>query len=172
MLLLLFVVQVHPIVILEGDFRLNLYNDRSNYTIHITDGGNITRYSYPVETDVDLKYDGNFTLNNHPVYITYQNGTVTPPRIIQVMFKEQAIYSKESLQVCYDFTKERTSLKVTVAVLVVLFLLSHGPKSWALIQTISSDLLQSELTRRFSRSRSVVPGSEENITDSNKTTSC
>ena len=172
LLLLLLVVQVRSVVITEDDFKLWFYTYNGNYTIYISDGENKTRYSYPVESEVNLKYDGNFTINNHSVNIVFQNGTVTPPRIIQSMFKWQPINTLESVQVCYNFTKERASLKATVAVLVFLFLLSHGSKARTFIPAISTDLLRSELARRISRSRSLVPGSEENNTDSYKTTSC
>ena len=168
-LLMLLVVQVRPLTIIEDDFRLWLYNYKGNYTIHTTDGENITRYVYPVESEVYLKYDGDFTLNNHRANCVFHNGTVTTPLIIQAMFKQRAI-NKETLQVCYDFTTERIGLKAAVAVLVFVFLASHGSKGWALIQSIASDLHRSELTRRFSRSRGPMAGSKTSFTTIKKET--
>ena len=173
-IMLLLLVVVHPMTISQGTFRLYLYNYDGNYTIYITDGENVTRYIYPIESEVYLKYDGDFTLNNHSVNAVYKNGTVSIPHIIQTMFEQHAINTAcvEPLQLCYDFTTERISLKAAVVILVILFLASHGSKGWAFIQTISADLLQSELARRISRSRRFVPGSEESNPESNKTTSC
>ena len=183
-LLLLLVAQVHSMSIAEAYFRLYLYNHNGNYTIYTTDGENTTRYTYPVESELYLKYDGDFTINNHCVNIVYQNGTVTIPLIIQTMFQRQAINmetlwpdqtqisnSVETLQVCYDFTTERTSLKAAVAVLVFLFLASHGSKGWTLIQSFASDLHRSEIARRFSRSRGPVAGSKTSFTTIKKETS-
>ena len=168
-LLLLLVVQVRPLTISEDDFRLWLYNYKGNYTIHTTDGENTTRYVYPVESEVYLKYDEDFTLNNHRVNCVFQNGTVTIPLIIQAMFKHRAI-NKETLQVCYDFTTERLGLKAAVAVLVFVFLASHGSKGWTLIQSFASDLHRSELARRFSRSRGPMAGSKTSFTTIKKET--
>ena len=173
MLLLLLVVQVHPMMIAQDTFRLYLYSRYGNYSIYTTDGENATRYIYPIETEVYLWYDGDFTLNNHPVNAVYKNGTVSIPHIIQTMFARRAINTAcvESIQLCYDFTTERTSLTVAVVILALLFLASHGPKGWTLIQSIASDLHRPEIARRVSRSRGPMTGGETSFTTIKKKTS-
>ena len=163
-LLLLLVATVRPLVMIEDNFRLWFYSLNGNYTIYVKFGENETRYSYPVEVDVQLKYDGNFTLNNQLVNIVYQNGTVTPPLIIQTMFKARAINSMEQVQVCYNFTTERITLKAVVGILTLAFVASHGGKIRTTIKTLGEDLLQSKLARRLSRSGSSVAGSQTTYT--------
>ena len=146
-------------MISEDDFTLFLYESDGNYTIYTKDGNVSIRYSYPIDAEARITYDGDFTINNHSVNIVFQNGTLTPPYMIQHMFEPRPINSLEKVQVCYNFSLERITLKVTVGLLVLLFLLSHGPKGWTVIQTIGEDLLQSQFARRFSRRRSPVAGS-------------
>ena len=156
-LLLLLVATVHPLMIAEDNFRLWLYNNiYGNYTIYIKRGENETRYSYPAEADVQLKYDGNFTLNNHLVNIVYQNGSVTPPPIIQKLFRGRPINRMEEVQVCYTFTTERITLKAVIGILALLFLASHGGKIRTTVGAIEKDLLRSQFARRFSRTRGPV----------------
>jgi len=80
------------------------------------------------------------------------NSTMLPP-LLQKFLSPPPI-NREPLQLCYDFTTERLSLKIVIGALALIFLVSHGSK----ITTLGRDLLQSELTRRLSRRRSAVAG--------------
>ena len=97
------------------------YHDHGNYTA-TTMRGNFSRYSYPMESQVTLTYvDGDYTINNHDVNIVKKCGVVTPPLLLQKILSSA---SKEPFQICYDFSTERTGLKITVAFLALLFLTS------------------------------------------------
>ena len=172
LLLLLLVATVRPLMIIEGNFRLWLYNDNGNYTLYTKFGDNQIRYSYPVEADVQLKYDGNFTLNNHDVNIVYQDGTVIPPYIVQTMFRDRrSINSMEKVHVCYNFTTERITLKAVVGILGLLFLASHGGKIRTAVGAIDQDLLRSQFSRRLPRSRGFVAGGQTTYTPVEQETS-
>ena len=170
MFLLLFIMSVRglPLMISEDDFTLFLYQLNGNYTIVTNQGNSSITYTYPIESEVQLGYDGNFTIN-HKVNIVQQNGTITPPEMIQNILG-QRINRVEPAQVCYDFTTERIGLKVVLAVIALLFIASHGPKGWLIVQTVISYLHRPTITRRFSRTASSMGGSKNSYTTLKKET--
>jgi len=143
----------------DGEFKLVVYNKNGVYRVYTSMDTNYAYYDYPIEDECWLTYDGNYTINNHSVNLIKSRGIVTPPPQVINMFAQPAI-NIEALQVCYDFTTERTSLKIAIGVLTLIFLVSHGPKTRDLVETLGRDLLRPEFTRRFSRRRSPVARSE------------
>jgi len=140
----------------DGDFGLWVYTQNGFYRIYTSMNGNFCDYSYPIEpmAHITYEYDGNYTINNHSVNILNRKGLVSAPPLIQNMFRgSSTINSREALQVCYDFTTERLSLKIVVGILglVTLLLAGHGSTKCS---SIGRDLLRSEFTGRFSWSRS------------------
>ena len=167
-------VDKESILINSGNSTITIMKNESFYLIYYMNSGvneSTLTYSTPIEKDFYLTYDTDFKVNFRNV--TREGiGQVELSPLLHTFFRPIKGYSGEPFQTCFDFSTERTSLLATVAVLVFLVLLSNGSKGWTVIQTISTDLLRSEFARRFSRSRSLVPGGEENNADSDKTTSC
>ena len=153
----------------SDSFGLYLFEAECDYHIYAAEGGNKTTYSYPIENDFHLTYNGEFVVNNHSPNIINQTGTLTPPILVKELLRP--INSlMEPIQVCYDFTTERLSLKVTVGILGLLVLLSNGTKIGTLIEKISPDLPQSSFARWFSRPRGSMAGSQTSYTSVEKET--
>ena len=144
----------------DGDFKLFVYVKNGVYRVYTSMNNNYSYYDYPIEQEFRLTYDGNYTINNHSVNLINSRGVVTPPAQVLSMFVDKMSINTEVLQLCYDFTTERISLKIAIGVLALIFLVSHGPKSRRYVETFVRDLLRPEFARRFSRDRSPVARSE------------
>ena len=158
----------------SGTFALYLHQTDFDYHILVTDGKNKSTYSYPIQSELALAYNGEFTLNNQLPNIIDKVGIIKPPCLIKQLLtpiKRQPELPEQALQMCYEFTTERTSLKVVIGILALLFLASNGTKSWTFVRSISRDLLQSELTRRFSRARSPMARSQASHSSTEKESS-
>ena len=167
-------VDTESILINSGNSTITIMKNESSYLIYYMKSGvneAALTYSTPLEQDFYLTYDTDFKVNFRNV-TRVGIGQVELSPILQTFLRPINSYSEESFQTCFDFSNERISLKITVGILLILCLVSNGSSTWTFIQTISADLLRSKFAGRFSRSRSLVPGSEENNTGSNKTTSC
>ena len=134
------------------------------YEVYTPMRENATTYSYQLEPVENLVFDGNYTLNQQSVNIVQQKGTVTPPRWLQKLLSPINTVAVEELELCYNFSTERISLKVVIGILGVLLLASHGTKVSTAVGAIGRDLQQSKIARRFSRTRSSVAGSEASYT--------
>jgi len=150
--------------IVYGDFGLWLHNKNGMYEVYTSMRENATTYSYQLEPVENLVFDGNYTLNQQSVNIVQQKGTVTPPRWLQKLLSPINTVAVEELELCYNFSTERISLKVVIGILGVLLLASHGTKVSTAVGAIGRDLQQSKIARRFSRTRSSVAGSEASYT--------
>ena len=166
------------LVIRDDYFGMYLYSWNGEYTIMVRSGVNFTRYSYPIEPTFHLTYEGEFRVNDHLVNIVNKSGTITPPILVQQLFSPVSPVSPvpkctkcndsctintaapPPLQVCYNFSTERITLKAVIGFLVLIFLASHGPKIRTTFQKAGSDLLRPKFTGRFSRARSPVAGSQ------------
>ena len=149
------------IAIQDAGFTLYLSHQNGMYKVYTTEGrDNYSLYHYPTEMITDISYNGNYTLNSHSVNLVGYSGTVTPPPWLQKWLSPIHPINTEELQVCYDFSSERLSLKIVVGLISLLFLASHGTKIRTAVKTIGEDLLQSKFTRRLSRPRGSVPGSQ------------
>ena len=162
----------------DNDYYLHIYVHNGNYCIFTREGQtNFTRYSYPIETKFRLAYDGSeYRLNDHAVYIENKSGTLTPPTLVQQIFSPKNdpcpinTPVPPPLQVCYDFSTERITLKAVTGFLVFLVLISNGSKIRSVIETVGPTILQSKLARRLSRTRSSVGGSQNSYTTVEKET--
>ena len=134
------------IFIQNGDFGLYLFQAEEDYQVWVS-GGNVS--SYPIESGLQLTYDEELKINNHIV-----NASIPP--LLQLLLTPMSINSMEEVQLCYNFTTERITLKVVIGVLGLLFLASHGGKIRTAVGAIERDLLQSQFSRRFSRPRGPV----------------
>ena len=152
------------LAIVYGDFGLWFYNKNGMYEVYTSMRENVTVYSYHLEPVENLLFDGNYTLNQQSVNIVQQKGTVTPPRWLQKLLTPINTVVVEELELCYNFSTERISLKVVIGILGALLLASHGTKVSTAVGAIGRDLQQSKFARRFSRSRSSVAGSETSYT--------
>lgn len=147
------------LVINEGEYGIYIYMSNGNYCIYTREGYNHTRYSYPIEAKVQLVYDGEYTINNHAVNIISKNGTLTPPILIQHLFRSNiiphnnSVITMEPLQVCYDFSNERLILKIFVAILTFLLITTNG----YIIGNIFDKDIVNELRVKFSKRFSKVP---------------
>ena len=170
------------LLIQDGNFGMHVYSWKGEYTIHVQSRGNFTRYSYPIEATVHLAYDGDFTMNNHEVNIVNKSGTITPPILVQQLFSPSNdckcndsctinMAVPPPVQLCYNFSTERITLKAVASVLALLVLLSNGTKISTTLNALGRDLQQSKFTRRFSRTRSTVAGSETSYTTVKKESS-
>jgi len=140
-------------------FGLYLYEADCDYHIYAAEGVNKTTYSYPIENEFHLTYNGEFVLNNRKPNIVNKTGVLSPPNLIKELLRP-INSSIEPFQVCYDFSTERLSLKVVAGILGLLVLVSNGTKIRTFIEKIGSDLPQSSFTRWFSRPRGSLAGSE------------
>ena len=169
LLLILTIVHAHDLLdmkkkelfIQSESFGLYLYKADCDYHIFAAEGVNKTTYSYPIENEFHLTYNGEFVLNNRKPNILNKTGVLSPPDLIKELLRPININSSiEPLQVCYDFSTERLSLKIVVGFLGVLVLVSNGTKIRTFVEKISPDLPQSSFTRWFSRPRGSLAGSE------------
>lgn len=158
----------NEVFIQNGNFGMYLLQSEGFYQIYVMDTGvggvNDTMYSYPIESELHLTYSGDFTINGNVPNVTSRNGMTIPPLLLQKLLSPYIISInspvEEEVQLCYEFTSERTSLKAAVALLVLLFLASHVTKISAIIRTLEKDILRPEFSRRFSRTRSPVARSQ------------
>ena len=122
------------LVIKEGEFFRHMYAFNGNYTIVSRKGHlNFTRYSYKIEQNVHLTFSKEeFIYNGRNVNIVGSNGIVSPPPLVRQLFTSPVcfntsypLYTKvlqPSLQLCYNFTTERITLKVVIGILVLLII--------------------------------------------------
>ena len=129
------------IFIQNGDFGLYLFQAEEDYHVYVSGGGVGT---CPITSELQLTYDGQLKINDHSV-----NATAAIPPLLQLLLLPPI--NREPLELCYNFTTERISLKVAVGILVLLFLASHGGKVRTAVGAIDKDLLRSQFARRFSR---------------------
>ena len=163
LLLLLPITQaIVSVVIKDTGFSLYLASQNGKYMIYTQEGQNHSIYKYPIEPLLNFSYDGNYTINNHPVNRTSHYGRVTPPLWLQRWLLKPI--NTKPLQVCYDFSTERLSLKILVGLLTLVFVASHGTKIGTTVKTLGEDLLQSKIARRVPRTGSPVAGSEATYT--------
>ena len=134
------------IFIQNGDFGLYLFQAEEDYHVYVSGGGVGT---CPITSELQLTYDGQLKINDHSV-----NATAAIPPLLQLLLLPPI--NREPLQLCYNFTTERISLKVAIGIIGLLFLASHGGKIRAAVGAIEKDLLRSQFARRFSRTRSPV----------------
>ena len=163
MLLLLLLPTTHcvSVVIKDVGFSLFMSNQNGKYIVYSIEGNNHSLYSYPIEPVLDFSYDGNYTINNRSVNRTSYHGIVTPPPWLQKWFLEPI--NSKPVELCYDFSTERLSLKIVVGLLALVFVASHGTKILT-VKTLGEDLLQSKLARRLPRTGSPVAGSQATYT--------
>ena len=134
------------IFIQNGDFGLYLLQAEEDYQV-IVSGGDVS--TCPITSELQLTYDGQLKINDHSV-----NATAAIPPLLQLLLLPPI--NREPLELCYNFTTERISLKVAIGIIGLLFLASHGGKIRAAVGAIEKDLLQSQFSRRFSRTRGPV----------------
>ena len=134
------------IFIQNGDFGLYLFQAEEDYHVYVSGGGVGT---CPITSELQLTYDGQLKINDHSV-----NATAAIPPLLQLLLLPPI--NREPLELCYNFTTERISLKVAIGIIGLLFLASHGGKIRAAVGAIEKDLLRSQFARRFSRTRSPV----------------
>ena len=164
LLLLLPTVQaIVSVVIKDEGFSLFLSNQNGKYIVYTIEGKNNSYYAYPFESVTDFSYDGNYTINNHIVNRLWYNGIVTPPAWLQKWFRKP-INTCKTLQVCYDFSTERLSLKIVLGLLALVFVASHGTKIGTAVKTLGTDILQSKIARGVPRAGSPVAGSQATYT--------
>ena len=130
------------IFIQNGDFGLYLFQAEEDYHVYVSGGGVGT---CPITSELQLTYDGQLKINDHSV-----NATAAIPPLLQLLLLPPI--NREPLELCYNFTTERISLKVAIGIIGLLFLASHGGKIRAAVGAIEKDLLRSQFARRFSRS--------------------
>ena len=164
------------LVIRDDYFGMYLYSWNGEYTIMVRSGVNFTRYSYPIEPTFHLTYEGEFRVNDHLVNIVNKSGTITPPILVQQLFSPVSpvhgahpvpipkctkcndsctinTAAPPPLQVCYNFSTERITLKAVIGFLVLIFLASHGPKIRTTFQKAGSDLLRPKCSNFSFRSK-------------------
>ena len=130
---------------------------------------NHSTFSYPIESELHLTYDGGFVINNRRVNLS-SNDSVIPPPLLQKFLAPISINS-ETFQLCYDFSTERISLKIVLGLFALLFVASHGTKISTTVKTLGEDLLRSKIARRIPRPGSPVAGSQTAYSTVKKDTS-
>ena len=161
------------IFIQNGNFGLYLYQAEEEYHVFLIDSRdgseNNSIFSYPIGSELHLTYNEGFAMNGHRVNLT-STGVVIPPPLLQHFLAPSTI-NREHLQVCYDFSTERISLKIVLGLFALVFVASHGTKISTTVKTLGGDLLQSKIARRISRRGSPVAGSQATYTPVKKDTS-
>lgn len=152
-----------------------LCEDNGWYNLFVVDGENHEIYTSKIQPTLRFSYDGIFRINEEPMIMMVSHGKVN----LDIEFKEiflapikaiSATNSKkeiDQLQVCYDFSTERLSLKIVLGLVCFVAVISnHG-----IIKTAIETLLQSSVLRRLSWRRSFLSGDESKVSRSEKETS-
>ena len=161
------------IFIQNGNFGLYLYQAEESYHVFLIDSGgggeNNSIFSYPIGSELHLTYNEGFAMNGHRVNLT-STGLVIPPPLLQHFLAPSSI-NREPIQVCYDFSTERISLKIVLGLFALVFVASHGTKISTTIKTLGEDLLRSKFARGIPRGGSPVAGSQTAYSTVKKDTS-
>ena len=145
------------------------------YNLFIADGENYEIYISKIQSELRFSYDKTFKVNEVPMKLAVSQGTVNlddeftefflaPIKAISATNYAPKI---DQLQVCYNFSTERFSLKIALGLVCFLVLISnHG-----LIKSTIEPILQSGVSRRISWRGSFLPRGKVKIPQSEKETS-
>ena len=152
-----------------------LTEDKGWYNLFVADGENHEIYVSEIQSKLRFSYDKTFRVNEESMKLVVSQGKVNLDDDFTEVFLApiKAISATNSapeidqLQVCYNFSTERLSLKIALGLVCFVVLISnHG-----LIKTTLETVLQSSVSRRLSRGGSVLSGGKIKIPQSEKETS-
>ena len=117
----------NAIFIQSGDVGLTLYKTISSFQIYVMQNGSYAIYNKSLESKCSLTFDDDFKINGQNLTVVELEGNIVLPTFLEMFFATHELYPAviEPIELCFDFSAERLSLKISTGLLALMLILTN-----------------------------------------------